>query len=77
MPRIITPQARITQLAECLYPGRIIKVTGERPPMRGGKKRPFTAYLFVDHKVVASAQERDWRTAYKTLQIQISKGNIV
>lgn len=77
MPRIITPQARIMQLAQCLYPGRTIKVTGERPPMRGGKKRPFTAYLYVDDKVVASAQERDWRTAYKTLGINISKGSIL
>jgi hypothetical protein len=45
--------------------------------MRGGKKRPFTAYLYVDGKVVATAQERDWRTAYKTLQINISKGSIL
>jgi hypothetical protein len=77
MSRIITPQVRIAQLAECLYPGRTIKVTGDRPPMRGGKKRPFTAYLYVDGKVIATAQERDWRTAYKTLQINISKGNIL
>ena len=26
MPRIVTPQARITQLAESLYPGRTVKV---------------------------------------------------
>jgi len=27
--------------------------------------------------VVATAQERNWRTAYKTLQINISKGSIL
>jgi hypothetical protein len=45
--------------------------------MRGGKKRPFTAYLYVNGKIVATAQERDWHTAYKTLGINISKGNIL
>jgi hypothetical protein len=78
MPRIITPQALIAQLAECLYPGHTIKVKGYRSSRgAGGKKPPYTAQLFLDGKVIMSAQERDWRKAYKTLQINLSKGNIV
>ena len=75
--KIISPQMQILQLVESMYPGRNVEVSGERPPPRGGKKRPYTACLVIDGKVVVTAQERNWRTAYKTLQINISKGNIL
>jgi hypothetical protein len=75
--KIISPQVQIRQFVESMYPGRIIEVSGERPASRGGKKRPYTARLVIDGKVVATAQERNCRTAYKTLQINISKGNIL
>lgn len=75
--KIISPQNQIRQLVETMYPDRKIEVCGERPPTRGGKKSPYTAYLIIDGKVVSSAQEKNWRTAYKTLQIKISKGNIL
>lgn len=61
-----------------MHPGRAVEVKGYRKARgTGGKKAPYTAQLFLDGKVILSAQERDWRMAYKTLQIQISKGNIV
>ena len=75
--KIISPQMQIRYLVESMYPGRNVEVSGERPAPRGGKKRPYTACLVIDGKVVATAQERNWRTAYKTLQINISKGNIL
>ncbi len=75
--KIISPQKQIRQFVESMYPGHEIEVCGKRPPMRGGKKPPYTAYLVIDGKVVATAQERNWRKAYKTLQINISKGNIL
>ena len=70
-----TPQAKVFKFAEPLFPGREVEVHGYRGSARGGKKPPYTAQLLVDGHVVASAQEKNWRTAYKTLQITISKGN--
>lgn len=77
MAKIISPQTQVKQLVESMYPGRNVEVKGERPPARGGKKRPYTAYLIIDGKVMVTAQEKSWRTAYKTLQISISKGSIL
>jgi len=73
-----TPQAKAKELAELLHPGCQVEVNGYRNTRgAGGKKPPYTAQLFLDGKVVLTAQERDWRQAYKTLQINLSKGNIV
>ena len=78
MAKIISPQQQVQQLAEPMFPGRKVEVRGHRPSRgTGGKKNPYTAHLFVDGRVVATAQERNWRQAYKTLQIAISKGNIL
>jgi hypothetical protein len=74
----ITPQAKTKELAELMHPGCQVEVKGYRSSRgAGGKKPPYTAQLFLDGKVIMSAQERDWRKAYKTLQINLSKGNIV
>lgn len=69
---------KVRELVESMYPGHEVEVKGYRKTRgTGGKRAPYTAQLFLDGRVVISAQERDWRKAYKTLQIQISKGNIV
>lgn len=69
---------KVRELVESMYPDREVEVKGYRKTRgTGGKKPPYTAQLFLDGRVILSAQERDWRKAYKTLQIQISKGNIV
>ena len=74
----ITPQAKTKELAELLHPGCQVEVKGYRSTRgTGGKRAPYTAQLFLNGRVVISAQERDWRKAYKTLQINLSKGNIV
>lgn len=76
--KIISPQMQIYKFVESMYPDRDIEVKGYRNRHgTGGKKPPYTAQLFIDGRIVASAQERDWRKAYKTLQISISKGNIL
>lgn len=72
-----SPQSKVRQFAEPLFPGRKVEVCGNRGTARGGKKPPYTAQLLVDGKVLASVQERNWRTAYKTLQIAISKSNLI
>jgi hypothetical protein len=78
MPKIISPQKQIQQLVEPMFPGRLVEVRGHRKTRgAGGKKPPYTAHLIIDGKVVVTAQEKNWRTAYKTLQINISKGNIL
>jgi len=73
-----SPQTKILQFVEPFFPGCKVEVRGSR--MRrgtGGHKAPYTAYLVVDGKVLVSAQERNWRQAYKTLQINISKTSLV
>jgi hypothetical protein len=76
--KIISPQKQIRLLVESMYPDRNIEVKGYRNRRgTGGRKPPYTAQLFIDGKVTVSVQERDWRKAYKTLQINISKGNIL
>ena len=71
-----TPQAKVLKFAEPLFPGRKVEVAGSRKTRAtGGKRPPYIAHLMVDGKVIATAQERNWRQAYKTLQIVISKGN--
>ena len=73
----LSPKAQVTMLAHTLYPGRDIIVLGHRPRPRGGKKRPFTVQIIMNGKIFMTAQERDPRTAYKTLQIKLSKGSIL
>jgi hypothetical protein len=68
-----SPQSKILQFAQPLFPGSKVEVSGNRNTARGGKKPPYTACLLVDGKVRATGQDRNWRTACKTLQIAISK----
>jgi len=76
--KITSPQKQIQQLVETMFPGRKVEVSGYRKARgTGGRKNPYTAHLIVDGQVIATAQERNWRQAYKTLQINISKGNIL
>lgn len=71
-----SPQAKVLQFAMMLYPDRKIDVSGYRCSPRGGKKSPYTAQVFLDGKVVVSVQDRNWRTAYKALQIELSKRSL-
>ena len=73
----LSPKEQVTMLAHTLYPGHDIIVMGFRPRPRGGKKRPFTVQIIMDGKIFMTAQERDPQTAYKTLQIKLSKGSIL
>jgi len=70
----MTPQMQIKEFVESIHPGRAVEVKGYRKTRgAGGKKPPYTAQVFVDGRVFMTAQERDWRVAYKTLQIALSK----
>lgn len=48
-----------------------IDVSGERVKTRGGSY--FLAELAVDGQVIARARERNWRTAYKILRLEVEK----
>lgn len=73
----LSPKEQVTMLAHALYPNADIVILGHRPRPRGGKKRPFTVQVILNGKIFMTAQERDPRTAYKTLQIKLSKGSIL
>lgn len=73
----LSPKDQVTMLAHTLYPDRNVVILGHRPRPRGGKKRPFTVQIIMDGKIFMTAQERDPRTAYKTLHIKLSKGSIL
>ena len=73
-----SPQMQIKEFVEDMHPGVEVEVKGYRKVLGAGGKKPlYTAQVFLDGKVIMSAQERDWRMAYKTLQINLSKGSIV
>lgn len=72
-----SPQIKVREFAASIFHGRQVVVSGYRGAARGGKKSPYTAQLVVDGKVLVTAQESDWRRAYKTLQINISKAVVV
>lgn len=69
----ISPQAKVKQIAEMMYPDAEVEVAGRRPPARGGKKYKYQAAVVVDGKYVAFVEERNWRMAYKSLEIALSK----
>ena len=65
---------QIAQMAQVLYPESLIEVTGSRKRHNGGKKPPFIVQVNVDGRCLLTAVERDWKTAYKTAGIKLSKG---
>lgn len=65
---------QIIQLAQSLYPDSLIEVTGGRKRHNGGKKPHFIVQVNVDGLCLASAAEKDAKTAYKTAGIKLSKG---
>jgi len=75
----MTPQIQIKEFVESIHPGHFVEVKGYRPSARGagGKKPLYTAQVFIDGRVFMTAQERDWRLAYKTLQVVLSKVGVV
>lgn len=74
-----SPKGRVTQLAlHCAGEGATVVVLGERLKRRGGgPKPPFYASVLVNGTRVASATHRDWRKAYKGLEIELSKMGIL
>lgn len=79
MKNATSPKARVAQLAELLAPeGSQVEIHGERPKRRGGgPKPPFSAWVEVNNVRVAFVSDRDWRKAYRGLEIKLSKTGVL
>ena len=75
MRKSTSPKAQAAQLAEIAYPGSQIEVRGTR--VKGKFGGYFLAEVYVNDRSVARARHRDWRTAYKGLNIEMSKAGIL
>jgi hypothetical protein len=71
MRKVVNPKARVVALAEMVRPGEDIEVHGSRVAGRGGGY--FLAEVHSGSRVIARARDRDWRKAYKGLEIELSK----
>lgn len=71
MKNVINPKARVVVLAEMVRPGEIIAVHGSRVKGRGGGY--FLAEVSAGERVIARSRDRNWRKAYKGLEIELSK----
>ncbi len=70
-----SPKQRIKQFVESMYPNRRVDVSGHRMrASKKGEKYPlFLTTVRLGGKLLVSAAERNWRMAYKTLQINLNK----
>lgn len=68
---MMTPRTRATHAAWAAYPhAGHVAVSGHRPK---GKRGAFVATVTVDGRVMATASHRQWRLAYKGLEIELAK----
>lgn len=66
-----SPKGRVANIADIVYPNAIIEVRGVRiKGVRGGN---FIAEVNINNNTVVRAQHKDWRKAYKMLEIELSK----
>lgn len=71
-----TPKGHVANMASWSFPdATTIIVNGRRAPKTHGGK--FHAELVVDGKLIAEGVEHDWRIAYKTLALRISKCGVL
>lgn len=77
--KVMSPQKQLKQYVESMYPDRkcSVDVRGYRPSRRDGKRARYHAHVYLGLKLLAYAEEYNWRQAYKTLRINIDKGIVV
>lgn len=66
-----SPKGRVVSIAGIEYPDAVIDVHGCR--IKGKFGSYFLAEVNVNDRTVARAKHSDWRTAYKMLEIELSK----
>lgn len=72
MNRAITsPKTRVFNVVSSVMPDAVIEVRGTRVKGYGGGY--FLAEVSANDKIVARARHSDWRTAYRSLEIEFAK----
>ena len=66
----------LKRLAQALYPGSLIEVTGGRKRHNGGKKPHFIVQVNVYGLCLATAADRSPKLAYTAAGIKLSKGTV-
>ena len=66
-----SPKNKVMRAVNVVHPDKDIQVYGTLVKGRFGGY--FLAEVSVDGRVVARARHSDWRTAYKSLQIEFAK----
>jgi hypothetical protein len=67
-----TPKGRVLRAAELVVPHGInIEIRGERVKSQGGSY--FLAELVAGNRTLARSRHRDWRKAYKGLEIELCR----
>lgn len=66
-----SPKGRVANIASIAYPNAIIEVRGTRVKGRFGGN--FLVQVNINNNTVVRAQHKDWRKAYKMLEIELSK----
>jgi hypothetical protein len=66
-----SPKARVFNVVQSIHPDANIEVRGTRVKGRFGGY--FLAEVSANDKILARARHNDWRTAYRSLEIEFSK----
>ena len=66
-----SPKGRVAQAVSLVHPNASIEVRGTRVKGRFGGY--FLAEVIVNGNTVSRARHKDWRTAYKSLEIEFAK----
>lgn len=66
-----SPKGRVVSIAGIAYPDAVIEVRGAR--IKGKLGGQFLAEVNVNNNTIVRAKDRDWRKAYKMLEIELSK----
>lgn len=67
----VSPKSRVAHAVSMVHPDANIEVRGTR--VKGKMGGYFLAEVNVNGSTVSRARHRDWRTAYKSLEIEFAK----
>jgi hypothetical protein len=66
-----SPKGRVANIAGIIYPEAQIEVRGSR--VSGNNSHNYVTEVVVNGTILAAGSHRDWRKAYKSLEIEFSK----
>lgn len=65
------PKEKVAEAVRIVYPNETIEVRGVR--IKGPYGGHFLAEVNVNDRTLARSSHKDWRTAYKSLEIEFAK----